>query len=108
MTALRIPGCCAFPLASKVGDTYVCITCSTVYRHLIAGWATANADVDLAQEIVDAVNPTLYRTPTPVEFPPGTPEYIDYEARLRAELDKYASGVHPYEYRLDEQERTDQ
>lgn len=108
MTALRLPDCCAFPLASKVGDTYVCLTCSTVYRHLIGGWAVASPDVDFAQELSDAVNPTLYHGPKPVQFPPGTPEYVDYKARLTAELDKYANGVHPYEYKLDEHERTDQ
>lgn len=55
-----IPNCCAMPLNSKVGDSYVCLTCGTTYRHLIGGWALAGPIVDLAPEL-QASDP-LYMT----------------------------------------------
>lgn len=39
------------PLNSKVGDTYICLTCGTTYRHLLGGWTLAGPIVDLAPEI---------------------------------------------------------
>lgn len=33
-----------------------------------------------------------------VEYPPGTPEHAQYARELRVELDKFASGEHPYPY----------
>lgn len=56
----RIPNCCAMPLNSKVGDTYVCITCGTTYRHLLSGWALAGPIVDLAPEL---------QAPDPIDYP---------------------------------------
>lgn len=56
----RIPNCCAMPLNSKVGDTYVCITCGTTYRHLLSGWALAGPIVDLAPELL---------SPDPIDYP---------------------------------------
>lgn len=46
-----IPNCCAMPLDSKVGASYVCLTCGTTYRHLIGGWTLAGPIVDLAPEL---------------------------------------------------------
>lgn len=67
MTAFRIPGCCAFPLAGKVGDTYTCITCGSVYRHLIGGWTLAGPIVDLAPELETAEHPVWHGVEYPYE-----------------------------------------
>lgn len=56
----QIPNCCAMPLSSKVGDTYVCLTCGTTYRHLIGGWTLAGPIVDLAPEL---------QAPDPIDHP---------------------------------------
>lgn len=59
---IPIPGCCAMPLDSKVGDSYICITCGTTYRRLIGGWTLAGPIVDLAPEL-QAADPTEQAPP---------------------------------------------
>lgn len=61
-----IPGCCAMPLDSKVGDSYVCLTCGTTYRRLIGGWTMAGPIVDLAPELMSQ-DPTEYPSETTLD-----------------------------------------
>jgi hypothetical protein len=82
---IRIPDCCAMPLNGKVGDVHTCLTCGTVYRRLIQGWAEDSPLVQLAPEL----NPDpAFRTPG-YDGPEGTPW-----------------PRHRYEDTLDEHERT--